>query len=154
MYTDSLAKAIQTADTDKVRDFLQRGGDPNTKSKRKNTLLHESAHHLVPDIVALLLQAGADPDAEEPAFQKRPLHTAIGPKQFPQVIYARPPEPADVIARRHRVVDLLLQAGADPGRRKQPGEMNAYFRSPLQFAARQGDPAAGARQGAIAPFMI
>lgn len=72
------------------------------------TLLHRAAENLFPSAVALLLEAGADPDANAVLSEDRPLHAAV-------------------LGGCPECVRRLLEAGADPNLPAESGETPLYL---------------------------
>ncbi len=108
--------------TEVVRFLLECGADPNTPlsclgmNERITELrpVHQAATSGSPDVLQLLLAAGADPDAAESTDRLTPLHIAAG--------------------RGHeQIVKGLLEAGADPAIRDR-----AYQAVPIGWAEYGG----------------
>ncbi|MCC7372674.1 MAG: ankyrin repeat domain-containing protein [Chloroflexi bacterium] len=78
-----LMKAVVAKDEAGVRSALAAGADVNERFPLVNgfndghTPLHVASRDGTPEIVALLLAAGADVNAVEPCFQAVPLHKAV-----------------------------------------------------------------------------
>ena len=81
-------------------------------------LIHHAAYEGRPDVVALLLTRGADPNARG-SFGKTPLHSAM------------PYRPDRITPRDLEVIRLLLAAGADPNRKSIIG-------TPTEHAQTEG----------------
>jgi uncharacterized protein len=112
-----ILEAAATGRADRVRELL--ASDPHARHERTPegfTTLGLAAFLGGPEVVALLLQAGADPDddADNPA-RVRPVHAAVA-------------------ARDGESLQLLLEAGADPNVRQQGGF------TPLHAAAHADEP--------------
>ena len=112
-----ILEAAATGRADRVRELL--AADPEARHARTPegfTVLGLAAFLGGPEVVGLLLEAGADPDddADNPA-RVRPLHAAAA-------------------ARDGESLRLLLEAGADPNVRQQ----GAF--TPLHAAAHADEP--------------
>ena len=83
--------AVDRHDTSAVRRALENNANPNVCSTTGTHALHIAAWRGYPDIVTLLIEAGADPDVREQTTGKTPLH----------------------FARGVQVIDSLIEAGAD-----------------------------------------
>ena len=110
-------EAVATGRADRARQLLAR--DPEARHERTPegfTALGLAAVLGGPEVVRLLLEAGADPDddADNPA-RVRPVHAAAA-------------------ARDAESLRLLLEAGADPNVRQQAGF------APLHAAAHADEP--------------
>jgi uncharacterized protein len=111
-----ILEAAATGRADRVRELL---ADPEARQARTPegfTVLGLATFLGGPEVVGLLLEAGADPDddADNPA-RVRPLHAAAA-------------------ARDGESLRLLLEAGADPNVRQQGGF------TPLHAAAHADEP--------------
>ncbi|GAB3041194.1 ankyrin repeat domain-containing protein [Natronobiforma cellulositropha] len=95
--------------------LLERGVDPDLADESGQTALHYAAAHGETEVTALLLAYGGD-TAIADEHGNGPLWTAV--------FNAR---------GAYDLVDLLLEAGADPTAENDAG------RSPLDFAAQIGD---------------
>ena len=78
-----------------ARLLLAKGADPNLRNRKGSTALHEAAYSGYPNIVQMLIDAGADLNVAESEYGYTPIATAAF-KGHPDV------------------VKLLLDAGADP----------------------------------------
>jgi cytohesin len=97
--------------------LLSAGADPNARDNEGNTPAHHAASEGNPDILRLLLNQGADPN-DSVGFNRRTLlHLAAA--QHP-------------LTRSVRVIELLLESGADVNKADRTGE------TPLHVAASQG----------------
>ncbi len=109
----------------KVDRLLQRGANPNAEYRypglpeRKITVI-SAAIPFLPEVVELLLQAGADPDS--PGYALKLIKDSVLFKAIEK--------------NNERIVALLLQYGADPNFNTQPLEQ-----TPLLQAVEQGNPA-------------
>lgn len=114
--TLDIFEATSLGRAEEVRAFLaQPGVDLDARSPDGFTALHYAAFFGQPDLVAMLLAAGAPPDAvARNATKVQPLHSAVA---------ARSPES----------VRLLLEGGAPPDATQQQGF------TALQGAAHAGD---------------
>lgn len=119
---DALALAIATGGPQVVRERL--AAEPELA--RHWRPIHEACVHGRAEIVRLLLDAGADPNAVAPisgaALGARPLHRAVA---------AAPEAPRG--PEHVRIVALLLERGADPNARG-----GALDLRPLEFALLSG----------------
>lgn len=112
-----ILEAAATGRADRVRELLAQ--DPQARHERTPegfTTLGLAAFLGGPEVVAILLEAGADPDddADNPN-RVRPVHAAAA-------------------ARDRESLRLLLDAGADPNARQQAGF------TPLHAAAHADEP--------------
>lgn len=106
-----LVSAARLEDTKTALELINLGVDVNTPSGRtRNTALYEAAKTRNVHLVQVLLQAGADPNAE--TFSTTPLQEAISG------------------TINTELVRILLEAGADANR------VSAY-KSPLLSAAQK-----------------
>ena len=130
-----LYEAAKANDLQKVRQLLALHADPNSacseaggERERGQSCLHAACQHKLSskDVVALLLNANADPGAED-SDGWRPLHWAAS-------INAEDP------------IRLLLEAAADPNVRTKRGE------TPLHWAAKN-DAARAVRALATHPLV-
>jgi ankyrin repeat protein len=115
----ALFRAIERRDLPSIRALLKEGVDPNAAEwsdyTGNHTVLMHAAGLLYPEAVELLLKAGADPTAATVAG----LGAGGGYTALLDAINGSDPagdEPDEDSDRsgRLKVVDLLLQAGADP----------------------------------------
>jgi len=105
--------AARNGDKAAVRDLLRHGANVNTRSGDGMTALHWAAERGDADIVAMLVDAGANVDATTRLGDYTPLLLAAKDGHAP-------------------VVELLLEAGADANRPTTTGT------TPLMFAAASG----------------
>ena len=94
---DELLETVRRGDVDAVRALLEDGADPDFAQGDGLTALHLAAREGYPDIVDLLIGAGAETGATTRIGDYTPLHLAGG-------------------SGHAGVVRALLEAGADPGR--------------------------------------
>jgi ankyrin repeat protein len=98
-----------------IRHLLESGATPEiTDTNQRWTALHFAAQAQVPDVVFLLVAAGAQVDAQD-AFGNTPLWRAV-----------MTPYPNTA------VIDILLRGGADPMMR------NGHGVSPLDLVRKRG----------------
>lgn len=153
-WLSTVAKYVHENDVAEVTRLLDQDPTLVRQTDRAGlSLLHSAAQELVPETVELLLARGADPNLRS-RRQHTPLRYALlRDHRLPagtriggivnggfrtQVVRAAPPyDPT----RRHRVVRLLLQAGAKPNeRRLRPEELGSWeYDAPLVHAARLDD---------------
>lgn len=100
--------ALQAGDVERLSALLQQSpGLLAARNREHETLLHLAVGEGQPAAVRLLLEAGADPNAERPDGWT-PLHAAA---------YGHPPEPVPGPQKTAlQAMELLLGAGADPAR--------------------------------------
>lgn len=123
-----LVRAIRYGEVQPIKDHLRSGGDPDFGEKG-NTLLMEAAYNKQLAVVRVLIEGGADVNADNGAGDS-PLSFAMDKPMF-----SRTPVPDDprVI---HQIVGSLLAAGAQV---KIPPEVAAKRSTPLHAAAKSGD---------------
>lgn len=98
-----------------IRHLLEEGAVPDiADASQRWTALHFAAQAQVPDVVHLLVEAGARVDAQD-VFGNTPLWRAV-----------MTPHP------KTAVIDVLLRGGADPGAR------NSHGVSPLDVVRKRG----------------
>ena len=124
---DALFDAIRTGDVVAVRALIDDGADPSgvTEGEWGRSALMEAAEHDHPDVMAVLLAAGANPN-----FAKANGWTALYHAVDTEIdAETNGIQPAD-----GRLVALLLEAGADPdapyagpGRQQSPREFARHF---------------------------
>jgi uncharacterized protein len=144
-----ISDAIVNGDIDFIRDYLDRGGNPNLK-EHGTTLLMEAAYFKQIEIVKLLLNAGAKINARN-IDQDTALSFALKyPPGMPSVIILRGSltefKPLSVPSKdpdlQLQIVELLLAAGAEinPVKKKRNVTELAYldFKTPLGLAAEEG----------------
>ncbi|MYD18646.1 MAG: hypothetical protein F4X05_03255, partial [Rhodothermaceae bacterium] len=136
----------EIADADAVVACIESGWDVNTRSVEGDSPLHQAVRAKDSTKIALLLNAGADPNAanergatalkiairENSTQRKVPPEaildtTAVGNREkiLPRYIY---------LDKASTIVALLLEAGADPNAKDQNSGKN-----PLYWAARRSD---------------
>ena len=108
----ALVAAVRANDEEQVRQWLERGVDPNARNDADVTALHEAAQAGFASVATLLLAYGADPDPRD-GRNRTPLHAAAqgGSKA---------------------IAELLLERGASPYARDADNLL------PLHAAARAG----------------
>ena len=73
-----LCMAAQSGEVDYVRDLLGMGGvDPNAADHNQMTALHYAAMHARDEVIKLLIQRGADPNASDLKGGFTPLHWVV-----------------------------------------------------------------------------
>ena len=73
-----LRTAAQSGEVDYVRDLLDMGGvDPNAADHNQMTALHYAAMHARDEVIKLLIQRGADPNASDLKGGFTPLHWVV-----------------------------------------------------------------------------
>lgn len=105
-----LLTAISARSPDLIRSALELGEDPNWRDESGRVPLHYCGIHKCASCAELLIQSGADINAED-QHGNQPLWTAV--------FEAR---------GDYSVVSILMKAKADPNHRKR------YGRSPQMFA--------------------
>jgi len=94
----SLIKETRSDDSQNARDMVRAGIDPNAKTAKGWTALMSAAYNGQADTVKLLIEKGADVNAEARGY------TALA-----AAVYSGNPD----------IVRMLLRAGADPNRGQQ-----------------------------------
>ena len=145
----TLSRAAVSGDLETIGTYLRGGGDPNINHQGV-TLLQEAAWVKQEGVVRALLDAGADVNLAS-VHQERALTQAITyPRRgVPPMVEAgsfiqRTPLKVDRDpALRLRIINLLLDAGAEVNPVREEGEITQgallSYHSPLGHAARQGD---------------
>jgi len=148
-YWFTLEGAIRKADSETVRQYLARGGDPNLRSLARgssDTPLHIAARHRQTEIARMLIAAGAEVNATA-AFQKPPLVDALDTRFMSA---ARPKghgfrvDPEQLrIELTTELVKLLVHAGANLSGLNRPfseltGLDREMYEPPLSIAAKYG----------------
>ncbi len=110
-----VADAAMRGDVEAVRDLIESGADVNAPQGDGMTALHWSARSGDPGLVALLVEAGAEPDPRTRIGGYTPLHLSAA-------------------AGHAEAMDALLEAGADA--RARTTMVGAA--EPLHFAAASG----------------
>ena len=133
--TPALYKPARDGDISKVRALLAAGADPNEhKASFANwTPLHLAAGNSRVDVARLLLEHGADPNADAYSGSFLP----------PRTYFGRPLHFAACTGNTE-MVKLLLEAGADPDPSTEPGQCMSYVVSdskgtPLWLAEKNGN---------------
>jgi ankyrin repeat protein len=144
-----LEEAIRKGDSETVRKYLARGGDPNTRSLASgssDTPLHIAARHRQVEIARMFIAAGADANATA-AFEKPPLVDALDTRF---ISAARPRgggfrvDPEHLrIEQTTALVKLFVQAGANLSGLNRPfseltGLNREMYEPPLSVAAKYG----------------
>ena len=148
-YWLTLEEAIRKGDTDTVRKYLARGGDPNLRSLARgssDTPLHIAARHRQVEITRMLIASGADINATA-AFEKPPLVDALDTRFMSA---ARPQGGGFRVNPEHlriepttALVKMLVYAGANLSGLNRPfSELRGLDREmyvpPLSIAAKYG----------------
>jgi len=134
-----LAAAVARGDPEMVQLLLEHGADARAAMYDGLTPLHLAAAHGQTEVARLLLARGASVDAASRAPRIDPslLHSyAVAPTQIPVALGVTPLHLA-LLNGRLEMVELLLQQGADIGRRTQ-GPALARF-TPLDLAIDNGN---------------
>ena len=71
-----LHHAARNKQTDKVKDLIAGGVDPNLKDDIGDTALHDAVRNGYTEIVKILIEGGADPNSQN-IFFETPLHYAV-----------------------------------------------------------------------------
>ena len=116
-----LAATVANGNTDKVKQCLADGVDPNTRDMRGTPLLHWAATNGHVGVAAVLIQSGADVNAANREMCTA-LHVAV-----------------EGGARCNGVVELLIGKGADVNAKDE------IMNTPLVNAARKGTREAAAQ---------
>lgn len=103
-----LLTGVATNNTERVREQLKLGADPNTKDHHGRSALHIAASKGYTEVVEILLDQGADPNQND-ILRNTPLHLAACTCNL-------------------SIISLLLKAGADVTK------MDLYGKNPLQLA--------------------
>ena len=134
------SKYFRVAGVEHVAACLASGADPNARNKHGEPLHWAAASNKNPAVIAALLDAGADIEARNDAWEgATPLHEAVDSNKNPAVITALLDAGADIEARdwwgqtplheavkrdkEPAVITALLDAGADPNARNKAGHV-------------------------------
>lgn len=117
---EALETAVRSDDVAAARSLIDGGaaGDRRDTEWRQELLVH-AAGVASPDVVAALLEAGADPNGLGRS-RRSPLLAAIGstplwpPEVDPAFLAGQPHDGATHARNRYRTVEILLARGADP----------------------------------------
>lgn len=148
--TAPIADAARRGDTDAVRALLQSGGDVNAAEGDGMTALHWAADRGDARLAALLLAAGANPEAGTRIGRHTPLHVAAraGHSEVVRALLAGRSPKVDVNALTttgaaplhfaaasgsRETIELLIDSGANPDVREPQ-----WGQTPLMFAAAAG----------------
>lgn len=97
-----LAKAAFNGNVSIAKQLIAAGADSNAKDANNLTALYYASDVVNPELVRMLLTAGANPNAQTAATGNTPLHAIIQKKDY---TYLYP--------RRNEIISLLLSNGAD-----------------------------------------
>lgn len=105
-----LYQAMESRDLKQVRDLLDQGVNVNARGRWKETPLINAALYGNPEVVRLLLRAGADVNAQDEAGQSALMQALISFSMVePKRSMVKPKRWSEQI----EVVSILMQAGAD-----------------------------------------
>jgi len=139
-----LSRAIEQRDVHGLRALLRDGAGPDVRSKHGVRLLFEAVASADDGLVQALLDAGADPNADDPEFGTTALHLAAH-KGYTAVTRLLLHRHADVNAvDAHGVTPLMLAAcgghtevaDALLRARANPEAVDALGRTARDYAAR------------------
>lgn len=148
-YWLTLEEAIRKGDSDTVKKYLARDGDPNLRSLARgssDTPLHVAARHRQVEIARMLIASGADVNATA-AFEKPPL---VGALYTRFMSAARPQGGGFRVNPEHLRIDqttalvkMLVHAGANLSGLNRPfselkGLDREMYEPPLSVAAKYG----------------
>ena len=109
---EALDDAVRRDDVAIARSLLEAGAARGARDAAlRQQLLWQSCRQASPDLVAALLDVGADPRGPGPSGES-PLLAAIGSK--PMWRSTEEADPATHARNRYRTVEILLDRGADP----------------------------------------
>ena len=146
-WVDKTADYWKNITLEQIQACIDKGVDVNAGNGDEETLLHLLASsNKNPEIVKLLVDAGANIDAREELFGATPLHIAAGENNNPQMINALLDAGANVHARTKlgfasfhlaaggnnnpEIIKILSDAGADVN------AQNSSKSTPLHLAAK------------------
>lgn len=109
-----LMEAVRANRPDDVRAALDNGANPNTRDQHK-ALLHWAAYHGYEEVLGLLLDAGATAQTLNQRGET-PLHEVAASSSYGN--------DEDGQARAQRIMQRLLDAGADPRHVGSPDPVN------------------------------
>ncbi|MEW6347812.1 MAG: ankyrin repeat domain-containing protein [Thermodesulfobacteriota bacterium] len=121
----SLVSAAKAGDVAKVRELLDKGGDPNEKEYGFSPLMFACERGNL-ELVRLLIGRGADVNARDPGLALTPLMAAASGKGFPDGLQR------EILGLE--IVTLLVQHGADVNAVGKKGHTARGFAAESQHA--------------------